>query len=165
MVPHIDEQGGTTANRHGKQLEQMVETILLGRGYRKLSQKEKSQQAKALFIDSLFNDPWFSPQMKLELNLYGAEFTSDFAVYHPEKYPKGILMECKWQGSGGSVDEKYVFTVLSINKFAGFKILILGGEGARKKAKLWIADQAKKKKDFEFFDSMDAFTQWANYNL
>jgi hypothetical protein len=32
------------------------------------------------------------------------------------KFSDGLIIECKWQESAGSVDEKYPFVVLNIKK-------------------------------------------------
>ncbi len=37
---------------------------------------------------------------------------TDLILCHPIKFPNELAIQCKWQSSGGGVDEKYPFEVL-----------------------------------------------------
>ena len=103
---------------------------------------------------------WFVEQIDCERNLYGSRWRLDFYLFHPDKFPNGLVIESKWQGSPGSVDEKYVFTVLSLKSLSTPSMLVLGGGGARRGAVDWIRKQIGKN-----FKTTDQFIDWGNKNL
>jgi hypothetical protein len=58
-----------------------------------------------------------------------------------DKFPEGLIIECKWQQSAGSVDEKYPFTLFNIIKIGVPTIILLDGNGYKKTAMKWLKDQ------------------------
>ena len=158
------EQGGKTANRNGKAMESQVRQCLISAGYTEITPDEKKLLVRR---DGTLDrtDKWFCQQLRLERNMYEAKSTIDFYVYHPELYPEGLHIEVKWQGSAGSVDEKYVFTVLSLVKCRGDKIMVLDGGGARQGAIRWIKQQERKQTNrFKFF-TLTEFMKWSQRSL
>jgi hypothetical protein len=90
---------------------------------------------------------------------------SDFVVHDPINYPNGLHVECKWQSAQGSVDEKYVFTMLTLENFQRPSILILAGPAARKDAIEWLRSRAKSsrpKGHVTFIYGMDSMQDYAN---
>ena len=159
-------QGGYYANKHGKLLEYDIIDGLIRRGYQQLTKEEKNYFVKADGLmppPSEWGDKWFVPQVRLERNLYLAKYTTDVFVYNEQNFPEGFHLEVKWQSSSGSVDEKYVFTVLSLQQFKADTILILDGGGARQGAISWIKSMSGKK-GFQYFNLID-FKRWANKYL
>ena len=63
-----------------------------------------------------------------------------------------MVIQCKWQASKGSVEEKYPFEVLSIqlNEFA--TIIVLDGSDYSPGAAFWLKGQAGKNKLLHVFD-------------
>lgn len=159
------EQGGAVANRQGKVLEAQIEQVILSKGYVKLSEDQKRQLIRQDGVLIVEGSAWFCDQVPLHKNIYGAKWRLDFYVYHREKFPDGLHIECKWQGSSGSVDEKYVFTVVSLLELPGKKAFILAGAGARQGAVQWIRRKVSRRQDLEFFSSTDEFIHWANKSL
>lgn len=165
MIPS-EQQGGYHANINGRTLENTVKGVLDSKGFRCLSLEEKKLLVRSDGNVPGFKDRWYCPQVRLERNLYGSKYTSDFLVYDSVKFPRMLHIEVKWQGSSGSVDEKYVFTALSLLEFRGDTLLILGGGGARQGAVQWLsALSSKNRKNFKFIGGIDTFIQWANYEL
>ena len=169
----IIKQGGEIANTNGKSLEATIRNLLLEKGYVELTKSENEFVVKhggthPSGWDS--PDKWFTTQIPLTRNLYGARWRSDFYIVG-QGYPNGILVEVKWQGSGGSVDEKYVFTVESMISadIEAFKIFLLCGIGVRQGARDWIKKRIKsanaKKPHVKFMQSIDEFMHWANKEL
>jgi len=158
-------QGGSTANRTGNVLEKQIVPVLLGAGY--VQHKNSDVLGKLVKGDPMidFGEKWFTTQISLERNIYEAKFRSDFFLFHHEKFKDGLHVECKWQGSQGSVDEKYVFTVLSLCQLNTDSLLLLDGGGARRGAINWINAQTKKNKRFVFCASIGQFNNWALKNL
>tara|TARA_R110000823_G_scaffold312359_1_gene438950 strand:+ start:584 stop:1081 length:498 start_codon:yes stop_codon:yes gene_type:complete len=160
------EQGGRVANRSGRWLEDLIyNTLKTQAGYDEITPHEKKmlvRQDGVLRIED--TDKWFCRQLRLERNLYGAKYTSDFYLYDFEKWPDGLHVEAKWQNSSGSIDEKYVFTALSLISFKAPTMMILAGGGARQGAVQWLTQQGRKS-GFIFINGLDEFNMWAQRNL
>ena len=160
------EQGGGVAGRQGKVLENQVEQQLLHLGYTKLTDSEKKTFIRQNGVSYVGGDKWFCTQVQFGKNIYGSRWKLDFYLYNAETFPNGLVIECKWQQSQGSVDEKYVFTVMSLIGLKRPVALLLAGEGARPITREWIRSIAdKRSNDLQFFASSDEFTTWANKNL
>ncbi len=85
----------------------------------------------------------------------------DFVIYHPEKHHKCLVIESKWQQTGGSVDEKYPYAILNIQMRYPYKtILLLDGDGYKKGAEKWIKRQVGNNLVQVF--NMSGFQTWAN---
>ena len=68
----------------------------------------------------------------------------DFLVINCERFPNDLIIECKWQKSSGSVDEKYPFLLFNIIRTAVPTVVLLDGDGYSAAAKKWLAEQADK---------------------
>jgi hypothetical protein len=53
-----------------------------------------------------------------------------------------LIIECKWQESSGSVDEKYPFIKENIEKTGVPTIVLIDGDGYKKQAFDWLKKQA-----------------------
>jgi hypothetical protein len=83
-------------------------------------------------------------------------------LYHPEKYPNKLIIECKWQQSSGSVDEKYPYNVLNIREmYPCPAIILLDGEGYKTGAAEWLRRQVDGVKLLAVL-SMMQFQTWVN---
>lgn len=105
----MSETGGERANQSGRSLEKMVEGLLLGHSYGKVSKREIQKHIIA-------GEPVFTTQYLIGQTIYNTDLKIDFFVYHPSKFPDGLIIECKWQQAGGSVDEKYPYLVANLLK-------------------------------------------------
>ena len=92
------------------------------------------------------NQPIFSQQCFIGKDIYGKRRRVDFILYHPTRWQDCLVIQCKWQASGGSVDEKYPFEVLSIQLNEFETIIVLDGNGYSKGAEMWLKNQAGKNK-------------------
>ena len=165
QTQHIILQGGKTANRTGALFEAQIKPVLLGHNYEFVPPSEALSAIKRGDEMSALGDKWFTSQIALERNIYKAKFRTDFFLFNAGKFPLGMHIECKWQGSAGSVDEKYVFTVLSLKALLSESVLILDGDGARRGAVEWIKSEEKKGGRFRFFGSISQFNNWAVKNI
>lgn len=86
--------------------------------------------------------PVYTKQVDVGRNIYGKERRVDFLLFHPTRHPNGLVIQCKWQASGGSVDEKYPFEVLCINAGEFDTIIVLDGGGYSVGAEQWLRSQA-----------------------
>lgn len=132
------------ANKSGRYLEDRVEIILQDWGY--VRNKEM-----------VFNTPCFIRQHKQFKNIYGSTMANDFFVLHPQKYPRGLIIECKNQDSPGSVDEKLPFVFLSLQATGCPAILLAEGRGFKESALLWCEEQARNHDWFLFYRGYAAF--------
>ena len=128
--------GGSTANMTGRSLEDFVQRFIESQGYEESRSKD--------FLNELPNltNKAYAKQVLIGKNIYNRDRKVDFILYHPEIWKSGLVIECKWQASPGSVEEKYPFLVAKIQLSKLPTIIVLDGEGYTKGAKDWIQSQA-----------------------
>ncbi|WP_392506571.1 PD-(D/E)XK nuclease superfamily protein [Rickettsia sp. 2024-CO-Wats] len=97
------------ANKTGNELEIFIHDRLKREGYCFVSNKRFST-AKIL------KQPIYTRQFEIGKNIYDTKWKCDFILYHPGRHPNYLVIESKWQRSGGLVDEKYPYLVLNIKK-------------------------------------------------
>lgn len=128
---------GQQANRSGNALEKFVERLLQDNGYIEFWDHK----------DQLFENrktaggKQYAKQVPCGESIYGTKRKCDFLVLNQEKFPEGLIIECKWQSSGGSVDEKYPFALFNIFKIGVPTIILLDGGGYKQAAMKWLKDQ------------------------
>ena len=106
--------------------------------------------------------PIYTRRFHVGDSIYGTPQYCDFILYHPLKWPDNLIVESKWQQSGGSVDEKYPYLVLNIQmKYTCPTILVLDGGGYKKGAEAWIRSQAGHSNLLQVFN-MPQFSAWVN---
>ena len=84
----------------------------------------------------------FSTQCSIGESIYGTTRKVDFVLRHPNLWPTGLVIQCKWQASAGSVDEKYPYEVACINHLSFPTVIFLDGGGYKAGAKAWLHTQA-----------------------
>lgn len=152
---NIPVQGGTQANYTGTILEQFVQQRLDERGYTYVA-ANKFTPARYL------EQPIYTKRLHLGLNIYETDLYCDLILYHPQKWPNTLIIECKWQQVGGSVDEKFPFLVLNITmRYPAPTIVLLDGGGYRGGSETWLRKQAGNG-NFTHVFSMAEFSKWVN---
>jgi hypothetical protein len=147
---------GKVANVNGDELEVFVEAILLRKGYQFI---QRNKFSPAIYLEQ----PIYSRQVDIGESIYQTKLYCDFHIYHPQKWPQGLIIESKWQQSVGSVDEKYPFLVLNIKqKYPAKTIVLLDGGGYKRQAAEWLKAQTDNK--LLKVMSMSEFQIWANKN-
>lgn len=136
---------GRQANSNGRAFEEMIAQRLRSSGYQQIQNCPKS-----------FQSPFFVPQMRGRfVSIYGTDMRVDFFVWHPSKYPNGLVIECKYQETSGSADEKFPYTIANLRKTGIPAILLVMGSGPKRCAIEWCMqqqdDQLTVFKDFESF--------------
>ena len=105
--------------------------------------------------------PVFTEQYPVGNGIYGKPMKCDFMLYHPERWPDCLVIESKWQQSGGSVDQKFPFLVLCIEASGYQSIIVLDGGGYSEGAEAWLRNQAGSKCLKHVF-SMSEIQRFAN---
>lgn len=158
--------GGTSANKQGKVLESTILPCLQRHGF-KIERYSKWIKKPEAFGDEvvLTNVPYQT--------IYGHRGFTEFLLISKSKGMK-LRIECKWQQSGGSVDEKLPYLYLNCIQSIPENdiIIIVGGGGMKKGAIQWLKD-AVEKKLYQILDpsaptkqvrvfTIDDFLSWAN---
>ena len=130
---------GQSANITGNQLEVAVQTVLLNKGfeiemYRKWEKKPEKYGKELLLKNVPFE------------TIYGHRGNTEFLLIS-EKYDLRIRIECKWQQSAGSVDEKLPYLYLNTIEAMPEKdiMILIDGDGFKKGAKTWLRNAVKEK--------------------
>ena len=129
---------GSRANKRGRLLEKAVDGLM--------SDEYERVTPSRFFSLRVLRQPIFAPQCFIGRDVYGKRRRVDFILYHPRRWPECLVIQCKWQASSGSVEEKYPFEVLSIGLNDFSTIIVLDGGGYSKGAEIWLKDQAGQNK-------------------
>ena len=124
------------ANRTGLRLEVFVAGILAEAGYREIAPSPLFWAMRAM------EQPIYASQCEIERDIYNKRRRVDFILYHPRRWQSCLVVQCKWQASSGSVEEKYPFEVLSIQHNEYPTIVLLDGGGYTRGAEQWLRSQA-----------------------
>ena len=165
MINPLTVQGGTTANKNGSDLEAQVHTCITRAGYPELNEDQKRMLVNSDGVLITEGSRWFTRQVRLGKNIYEGAMKIDFYLYDRDKWPDGLYIEVKWQATSGSVDEKYVFTALSLMSLPGDKIMILDGGGYRRGAVKWLRKQAARSSNRLTVFTLMEFFKWSKTAL
>jgi hypothetical protein len=146
---------GTQANYNGNALQKFVYNRLLEKGYSFIDKRKFSPAC-------ILEQPIFTEQFVIkDGSIYGGDIRCDFILYHPTKHDKCLVIECKWQGNAGSVDEKFPYVVHNIKeKYPYATIILIDGGGYKAKSKEWLEKQVGGKLLHVF--TMSEFQKWSN---
>jgi hypothetical protein len=132
---------GTRANRTGQRAEKVIACILAERGYT------------------------FQRHAHIGKSIYGHRLYCDFHIHDIPEFPHGLIIESKWQGSGGSADEKYPYLVENIvSRFPCPAIVVIAGGGSKPGAVAWLKEQVDGVKLCGVYN-LEEFLLWANNDL
>lgn len=155
---------GFSANKQGRVLERTIVPCLESYGFAVIPysewKKDTSKHGEELVLR---NVPYTT--------IYGHRGFTEFVV-HSRKYNLQTRIECKWQQSGGSVDEKLPYLYLNCLEAVPEDdvIIVIGGGGMKKGAIAWLKSAVTDRKYLEIAAkpkriqvlSIDEFIQWAN---
>ena len=129
---------GSQANKTGNTLELFVERILQDNGYEEFT----GNKAQLFENRKSVGGKQYAKQVPCGTSIYESPRKCDFLVINKDKFEDDLIIECKWQQSAGSVDEKYPFAVFNIIKIGVPSIVLLDGGGYKKTAMKWLKEQA-----------------------
>lgn len=146
---------GARAGKTGNALESVIKLSLERNGYTFV---ERSKFDAARYLDQ----PIYSMQYPIGKSIYNTQLYCDFIMYHPQKHPDCLVIESKWQQSGGSVDEKFPYLVVNIrDQYPCATVIVVDGGGCRASAVKWLKEQEDQKKLSHVFNMME-FQKWSN---
>lgn len=156
---------GTRANKSGRVLENVVETIYRSHGYEIMPYADYIKKAETLSVQRLLlkHVPYTS--------IYGNPAVSEFVAI--QSNGERVRIECKWQQTSGSVDEKFPYVYLNALEAMSEEhvIILVDGGGAKPNAVAWLRRVAEKepyhsgsKKKIRVM-GMTEFVAWANSSL
>lgn len=153
---------GTLANSSGNTLEQTVMGTLASKGFQAASYRDYLIKPELYGSELLLRNVPYK-------TIYGHPGNTEFLI-RSERYRLEIRIECKWQQSSGSVDEKYPYTYLNCIEAMPERdiIIIVDGGGAKQGAVDWLREAAARGKYAEGKDkhiqvmSLSGFLVWAN---
>jgi hypothetical protein len=155
---------GQKGNITGNQLETAVKTVLAGKGFKIVKYRDWIKSPSSFGEEVLLTNVPYT-------TIYKHRGNTEFLLIS-KTYDLVMRIECKWQQSSGSVDEKLPYLYLNvIETMPESKIMILiDGRGWKEGALKWLKDAVKKKKytqgtnkkkEILVFNLTDFFT-WAN---
>jgi hypothetical protein len=158
---------GTLANISGNALEQIVVSTLILKGFTLVNYGDYAKSPLSFAHELLIrNAPY--------LTIYGHPGKTEFLVLS-EKYGLEMRIECKWQQSPGSVDEKFPYLYLNCVEAMPERqiMIIVDGGGAKAGAIRWLKTTSQSRKyltDFEAAKqiqvvSLTEFVAWAHKTL
>ena len=152
---------GTKAGKTGGTLEAVVSKILEEKGF-EIIQYSLYKKNPSLYEDGeilLRNVPYTS--------IYNHKAKTEFLL-KSKKYGLNIRIECKWQQSSGSVDEKFPYLYLNCVQAMPEKdiFLIVDGGGYKEGARNWLKRAVEDKwqsndKNIKLMN-LSEFIMWAN---
>lgn len=102
----------------------------------------------------------FERQAPIGRGIYNTPLRADFLVRGVPGYDSGLIIESKWQDTGGSVDEKYPYLVANVKEcFPYPAMVVLHGNGCRPGASEWLRRQVGG--NLVAVYSMEEFMSWA----
>ena len=129
---------GKQANVTGNALERFVEHVLTEHDYTEFI----NHKDQVFAMRHTIGGKQYSKQPYCGQSIYDTARRCDFLVFNQNKFPEGLVIECKWQQVAGSVDEKYPFAVHNIMKIGVPTIILIDGGGYKKAASEWLKRQA-----------------------
>ena len=149
---------GYEATHSGKFLEGLVLREFTARGFHFRG-----------FGEDQNNLDMFAPRIVVRnapyTSLYGCQSRSEFLIIDGSRQ---IRVECRWQESSGSVDEKYPYLLRNaVECMPENEVLILhGGDGARRDAIDWLTREAIKIRSKKIYVvNINGFLQWVRREI
>ncbi len=153
---------GTRANKSGGILEANVKATLNGNNYFQVGH----HVSKEAIDNAALLPKRYGRQIYIGLGIYQTALNVDFYIAGIPKFTSGLIIECKYQESFGSVDEKFPYLNLNIQYcYPAPAIVVMGGTGMRQGAVDWLKNQVESNHNLVAVQSLDRFIAWANKNL
>lgn len=130
--------GESKSNATGNRLERFVQNVLNDKGYAEFWNHKNTAFESRAAIGGKQYMRW----LPVGETIYHTTRIADFLIVNAPLFPSNLIIECKWQQVGGSVDEKYPFLLFNIIKTGIPTVVLLDGGGYKPAALAWLKDQA-----------------------
>ncbi len=158
-------QGGR-AVISGNVLEKTVEVILQSHGYIEICRDLPKKRRRDWLVYSIDPPKRYAKQVYIGLGIYKTDIYVDFYIFDTIAIPAGLIIECKWQQAGGSVDEKLPYLNLNIQTcYPSPAVVLIDGEGMKKGAIDWLTKQVNSNPNLLGVHNLTSFMIWANRHL
>ncbi|MGH8001261.1 MAG: PD-(D/E)XK nuclease superfamily protein [Brasilonema sp.] len=158
-------QGGR-ANQSGNVLERTVEGTLLGHGYDLIGDHLLKKKRLGYLINYTSLPKRYARQVYIGPGIYGTDISVDFYIIGSATISSGFIIECKWQQSSGSVDEKLPYVNLNIqNCYPAPAIVLIDGGGMKPGSITWLRNQVAHNKNLLAVHNLSTFIAWTNNHL
>lgn len=155
---------GALASNQGGMLESTVKSVLQRHGFQLVGHLEYQKHPEKYGTELLLTNMPYN-------TIYNHKGKTEFLLVS-ERYKLSIRIECKWQQSNGSVDEKLPYLYLNcIETMPENRIIIvIDGDGWKKGAIAWLKTAVADKKytttlnhdkEIQVF-ALQEFITWAN---
>lgn len=128
---------GSKANSTGNRFECRIATELEAAGYVEVPESQYLRLRNSDFLPSKF----FVRHIYVGKTIYDTDRYADFLIVNKSLFPKGLILECKWQQANGSVDEKFSFLHQNIIKTGVPSIFLYGGGGHKPGSIAWLKER------------------------
>lgn len=157
---------GRRATKSGNVLEKTVEGIIQGNGYLQICEYIPKKRRKDWLINSQEPIKRYARQVYIGAGIYGTDIYVDFYLFGVPRIPDSLIIECKWQQSSGSVDEKLPYLNLNIqNCYPTPAVVLIDGKGMKPKAIDWLTNQVNFNANLLAVHNLTSFITWANNHL
>jgi hypothetical protein len=158
-------QGGRAVTS-GNVLENSVEGALLGHRYVQVGCDLPRKQRLGCLLSSHDIPKRYAKQVYIGKGIYGSDIYVDFYIIGAAPISAGLIIECKWQQSSGSVDEKLPYLNLNIQNCYPTKALeIIDGGGMKTQAISWLETQVVSNQNLLAVYDLRKFIIWSNNHL
>jgi len=158
-------QGGRAVTS-GNVLERTTEGTLLGHGYCQVGINVPKKQLLGLLLSQNNLPKRYARQVYIGQGIYGTDIYVDFYVIGSSAINSGLIIECKWQQTGGSVDEKLPYLNLNIQQcYPVPAIVLIDGGGMKPKAVNWLSTQTASNQNLLAVHNLTSFITWSNNNF
>lgn len=158
-------QGGRAVTS-GNVLEGTVEGALQAHKYIQVGNEIPKKKRLGFLINSVDLPKRYSKQVYIGPGIYGTDLYVDFYVIGATPISAGLIIECKWQQTSGSVDEKLPYVNLNIQtRYPTPAVVLIDGGGMKPGAITWLKNQTSCNKNLLAVHTLTSFLTWANNHL
>jgi hypothetical protein len=107
----------------------------------------------------------YDRQVTIGRTIYDTDLRVDFVLLNLDAFPKGLVVESKWQDVGGSVDEKFPYLVENIQQRSPLPtIVVVHGGGCREGAVRWLRNHCDGQRLIAVY-GLEEFISWAHRSV
>jgi len=102
----------------------------------------------------------FKKQVFVGRSVFHHRLRVDFKLLNLALYPNGLIVESRWQGSQGSIDDKFIALAVNILKCYPLPtVVVVGGKGAKVGAVNYLRERVDGQRLVAVYD-MEDFLLW-----